>query len=151
MNAPAALLTLSAGREAAGRPAAAAPADVRPVRQPVRRTKLSSGRRITVDTRSGLLTVGDASSRVAPLQAKLLVILIKASPRPVSRDRAIELLFKGRRVGDRAEYFRRILHETRAVLKPLGATIHYVPNAAGSDMPGHLSLLEAPVEARRRP
>ena len=148
MTAPAALM---ASREPSGRPAAAGAGTTRPARQPVRRTRMPSGRRITVDTRTGFVSIGDLFARVAPLPAKLLALLVKASPRPVSRDRAIELIFKGRRVGDRAEYFRRILHETRAVLTPLGATILYVPNPEGSDLPGHLSLIEATAEPRRRP
>jgi hypothetical protein len=151
MSAPVALMAFSASRDGPGRAPAPATGAARPVRQPVRRTKMPSGRRITVDTRSGFVSIGDLFARVSPLQAKLLAILVKASPRHVSRDRAIELIFKGRRIGDRAEYFRRILHETRAVLNPLGATILYVPNPEGSDLPGHLSLLEGTVEPRRRP
>ncbi|MGF3022674.1 response regulator receiver protein [Methylobacterium aquaticum] len=116
-------------------PAAEGPGDAAPRRPGARRT-------ITVDTRSGVVSVGAQSARVSPLGAKLLAILIQVSPEPVRRDRVIALLFKGRRTADREGYFRRILHETRAKLAPLGATILYVPNPGGSDLPGHLSLAE---------
>ncbi|ACA18458.1 response regulator receiver and SARP domain protein [Methylobacterium sp. 4-46] len=150
MNAPAAMPLTCAAREAPDRSGPAGAGTARPSRRLVRRAKMPSGRRITVDTRSGLVSVGAEAARVSPLQAKLLVILIKASPRPVDRSRAIELLFKGRRLQDRTDYFRRILHETRAVLQGLGATILYEPNPAGSDLPGYLSLLEARAATRGR-
>ncbi len=147
MTAPAALM---ASREPSGRGGAAAPAPparrASPCAAPGCRPGAgspSTPHGLRLDRRP--LRPGRAAAREAP------ALLVKASPRPVSRDRAIELIFKGRRVGDRAEYFRRILHETRAVLTPLGATILYVPNPEGSDLPGHLSLIEATAEPRRRP